>query len=75
MRYIQAVLSLALFGWFCYMLLTNSLDLDPGGSSKTRLLKDTISGAVNALGTENAGYLCIATGILLAAYFVLTTSE
>ena len=75
MKYVQAVFSLAVFGWFGYVLLTAGLTFEPGGSSKSRVLKQTISGAVETLGAENADYLCIAAGILLAAYFVVAGQE
>lgn len=71
MKYIQAILSAGLFGWLGVALLTDSLPVGEGGSSKTRSLQSIIDAAIQNLGTNNTAYLCFGVGALLVTFFLL----
>ena len=75
MKYVQVVVSLALFGWFGYALLTQQTPFGDGGSSKTRRVTGLIRDLVESVGPENAAYLCFLVGGVLAAYFLVMGEE
>ena len=75
MKYIQALISLGLFGWLAFAVATDSIPGDAGGSSKTRALKAAVSSATDEFGTmETASGLAI-VGIVLALFFLARRSE
>lgn len=71
MRYIQAILSIGLFGWLGYGVLTGTLLGGDGGSRNTRALLGMIGDAEAAIGTTNTGLALFAVGILLAGFFLM----
>lgn len=75
MKYVQAIVSLGLFGWFGYALLTGQVAYGDGGSAKTRRVTGMITDAINTVGVETTAYACFAVGILLAICFLLFGSE
>ena len=70
MKYIQALLSAALFGWLGYALLTDTLPGGEGGSSKTRGLKSLVDSATQNVGVQNTAYVCFGIGVMLALFFL-----
>ena len=71
MKYVQALVSVALFGWLGFALLTDSVPGGEGGSGKTRKLKSIMESATQNFGVENTAYLCFGIGVLLAILFLL----
>lgn len=75
MKYVQAIIALGLFGWLGYATFTNSLPGGDGGSSKTRALKNAITGATDHFGVTNTSLALAGFGVLLAAFFLMRRTE
>ena len=75
MKYVQALISLGLFGWLAFAVATDTVPGGEGGSSKTRALKSVITSATDEFGTmETAAGLAV-VGLLLAMFFLMRQSE
>lgn len=71
MKYVQAIISLGLFGWLSYAIFTDTFPGGEGGSSKTRALKGFISNTTEQFGVTQTAIGVAAIGLLLAAFFLL----
>ncbi|NNE86492.1 MAG: hypothetical protein HKN27_00320 [Silicimonas sp.] len=70
MHYVQAVISLGLFGWFGYAVAFDAVPGGDGGSSKTRALQSVADTLTYQMGAAPAGAAIAGAGVLLAAYFL-----
>ena len=70
MHYVQAVISIGLFGWLGYAIAFNTLPGGEGGSSKTRALMAIVDKVTAEIGTNGVAALCLAVGLGLAALFI-----
>lgn len=70
MHYVQAIVSLGLFGWFGYAVAFDALPDSDGGSSKTRGLKAVADTLTEQIGSAPAGALLAGFGVCLAAFFL-----
>ncbi|SPH17079.1 hypothetical protein DEA8626_00593 [Defluviimonas aquaemixtae] len=74
MKYVQAILSLGLFGWASYAVLIGSFPGGDGGSSKTRALNAAVISATEQFGTLQTAAGLAGFGMLLALFFLLRRS-
>lgn len=71
MKFVQAFITLGLFGWLGYAVFTDTLPLgDGGGSSKTNGLKTLIDNAIGQFGPDMTALGLFGFGVLLALFFV-----
>ena len=70
MHYVQAVISIGLFGWLGYAIMFNQLPSGDGGSSKTRALMGIVDNLTASLGQGMTGAICMSFGVLLAFFFL-----
>ncbi|MEO3413353.1 hypothetical protein AAFO92_01715 [Roseovarius sp. CAU 1744] len=75
MRYVQAFVSLGLFGWLAYAVATDTFPGGDGGSSKTRAVKSVITSATDEFGTVQTALGLAVVGIVLAMFFLMRRSE
>ena len=75
MKYVQALISLGLFGWLAFAVATDTVPGGEGGSSKTRALKSAISTATDQFGTMGTAAGLAVVGIVLAMFFMMRSSE
>lgn len=75
MHYVQAIISVAFFGWLGYAIAFDQLPVGEGGSSKTRALMGLVDSVTAALGTGLTGALCLSVGIVLAFFFLKRGSD
>lgn len=71
MKYVQALISIGLFGWLGYAVLSGTFPGGDGGSSKTRALKGVVEMLTGKFGVTETGLGLIAFGILLALFFLM----
>ena len=71
MKYVQAAISVGLFGWLGFAVFTYSFPGGDGGSSKTRALKGMISSATEGIGVTQTSLGLVAIGVVLAAFFLM----
>lgn len=71
MKYVQAAISIGLFGWFGFAVFTDSFPGGDGGSSKTQALKGLISAATEEFGVTQTSLGLVAVGVVLAAFFLM----
>ena len=70
MHYVQAIISVGLFGWLGYVIAFNQLPVGEGGSSKTRALMGLVDNFTAVLGPGLTGALCLSVGVVLAFFFL-----
>ena len=70
MHYVQALISIGLFGWLGYTVAFGSLPADAGGSSKSRALTGLADWMTGTLGPGLSGALLLSVGIVLAWFFL-----
>ncbi len=70
MKYVQALVSLGLFGWLSFAVATDSVPGGDGGSSKTRALNSAITSATDQFGTMETALGLAMVGLVLAMFFV-----
>ena len=75
MKYIQALISLGLFGWLAFAVATDSIPGGDGGSSKTRALNSIVTSATDEFGTMETAMGLAVFGLLLAMFFLMRRSE
>lgn len=66
MRFVTASLSLGLFSWLSYMVLTGRLGGDVGASGKARALSGIIDRAIEVLGIQQTSLALLGFGAILA---------
>lgn len=70
MPYVQAIISLGLFGWLGYAVAFDALPTGDGGSGKTRALQMAADTMTDQFGAIPAGSLLAGFGVLLAVFFI-----
>ncbi|MDI3335252.1 hypothetical protein QKW60_02440 [Defluviimonas aestuarii] len=75
MRYVQALISLGLFGWLSWSVATGAFPGGDGGSSKTRALKSMVGSATDNFGVMPTAAGLAVIGIGLALFFLLRRGE
>ncbi|NNE79851.1 MAG: hypothetical protein HKN18_06210 [Silicimonas sp.] len=70
MHYIQALISVCLFGWLGYSVALGQLPENDGGSSKTRTLMSIVEPLTDAIGQGLTGALLFSVGVILAYFFL-----
>ena len=70
MKFVQAFITLGLFGWLGYAVYTDTLPFGDGGSSKSRGIKTLIDNAIGQFGPEMTALGLLGFGVLLALFFV-----
>ena len=66
MRFTLASISLGLFTWLSYLVLTGRFPVEDGGSSKTRVLKTVVAELTDLLGPQETALVLLGLGAVLA---------
>ena len=70
MKFVQAFITLGLFGWLRYAVFTDTLPLGDSGSSKTRGVRTLVENATAHFGPDMTALGLVGFGVLLALFFV-----